>query len=271
MNIVALCKTFAGEEWVKAMALSIYPYISKIVFVNSDISWIGRKGNKCKPVIQKMINNGMDKIDSIDFNSQSQCLQVAHGIRYIQEKFPCDYIMMIDTDEVWDDENMERALGFIKMCPNKDAYKSAMYTYIKSPLWRVTPIEPLEPVCFIKADINNIDALSMGERGSKIKNVITIRDRHKQKSHFHHFVYVRNNFNSILEKILTSHVSENTEYEDMSKWIPNVWNKLPEIPKEGIHPAIGFHRNWKSLDEISLDKLPKVVREDKTLTEKYLA
>lgn len=279
MKIVALVKTFAGEEWIKPMTLSIYPYVEKIVFVNSEISWTGRKGNSCKQAIYKMIGtalskeerqhrqrnklplifqSGMDvenKIVSLNYNTINQLEQCLYGYEYIKRNFPCDYVMLIDTDEVWDAQDLENAIQFLKENPGYEAYRSGVYTYIKSPYWRVSPVEPLEPVCFIKSNLSDLgnNARCCGLPSITMKNDLG-------KIPYHHYVYVRDNFNIVLEKIISSHVSEEALYEDMSRWIPEVWNKLPNV-NGGFHPAIGYKKNWFGIETIEKDKLPKILRE----------
>lgn len=274
MKIVALTKTFAGEEWIKPMTLSIYPYVEKIVFVNSEISWTGRKGNTCKQAIDGFKNRKKrwnrrkgswiysddcidieNKIVSLNYDTINQLEQCLYGYEYIQRNHPCDYVMLIDTDEVWDSQDLENAIQFLKENPGYQAYRSSVYTYIKSPYWRVSPIEPLKPVCFIKADLSDLgnNARCCGLPSIVMKN-------EKGDIPYHHYVYVRDNFNIVLEKIISSHVSEEALYEDMSKWIPEVWNRLPDV-KGGFHPAIGYKRNWLEIETIGQDKLPKVLKE----------
>lgn len=282
MKIVALCKTFAGEEWIEAMTLSIYPYVEKIVFINSDISWTGRVGNTCKPVIDRMKNgisrkpNRMemrrktpkvylnDKIDidnkiiSLNYNTIDQIKQCQLGYKYIQKHIPCDYVMLIDTDEVWDYYDMQESIKFIQENPEHSAYRTAIYTYIKSPLWRVSPIEPLRPVSFVSAKLDN---LGNAARACGLDSIL-ILDSKKDKVFYHHFVYVRDTFNKILEKIVSSHVSEACNYSDMSKWIPEVWNKLPKVHgSQGFHPALGFQSNWMHIEQIKKEQLPRILRE----------
>src|SRR4030067_152050 len=273
MKIVALCKTFGGEEWIQPMVASIYPYVEKIVFVNSEISWVGRKGNTCKREINGMatgriltkrqgqylqvkstmpLDKNKDKIDindkiiSLNFDTIDQLEQCTYG---------CDFVMLIDTDEVWDSKDLENAIQFLKENLNYQAYRSSVYTYIKSPYWRVSPIEPLKPVCFIKSNLND---LGNNARCCGLPSIVMKTD--KGEIPYHHYVYVRNHFNTVLEKIITSHVSEQALYEDMAEWIPNVWNKLPNI-NGGFHPAIGYKKNWFNLEVIGKDKLPKILRE----------
>lgn len=274
MKIVALCKTFAGEEWIEAMTLSIYRYVDKIVFVNSEVSWTGAKGNTCKLVINNMKTGIMrgrksrnfieekidkeDKIISLNYDTIDQNRQCQLGYKYIQKHVPCDYVMLIDTDEVWDDYDMQQAILFIKTHPEHLAYRTAIYTYIKSPYWRVDPIEPLRPVSFIRADLKD---MGNSARACNLSNVV-MQDKDGKHVFYHHFVYVRDTFNKVLEKIISSHVSENTRYMDMSLWIPRVWNLLPRVfVKNGFHPAIGYQENWQNIEVVKKEQLPRILRE----------
>ena len=86
-SICALVKTFRGEEFVKPMIYSIFDFVEKIVFVNSETSWIGGKGNTCKKEIKEMqehidrtnkeksCNIITDKIVSLDFDTTDQIAQ----------------------------------------------------------------------------------------------------------------------------------------------------------------------------------------------------
>lgn len=255
MNIIALCKTFRGEEWLEPMARSIAPFVKKIVFVNSEISWSGRKGNTCKAEISRLLDSDIkDKIISLNFDTTDQFNQCMYGYLFIKQNFSdTNYVMLIDTDEVWDDIDMQRAIDFLSIYQgDAKTFRVRMYTYIKSPFWRVNPPEPLHPVCFVSAQLPDLGA--NGARSCEFSyNSI-------HSAHFHHYVYVRKDFNSVLEKIITSHVSENTRYEDMAVWIPEIWNKLPNV-REDFHPAIGFKENWKSLIKIEREQMPKVLRE----------
>jgi hypothetical protein len=265
MNLVALCKTFRGDEWLLPMTLAIYPYISKIVFVNSEISWSGRHGNHCKKVINEMKEtiDPDDKIISLDFDTINQFEQDWHGYKWIEENLNADYVMLVDTDEIWDDHDLKVAKNHIEMHPEFDTYKTNIYTYIKSPLYRVDPIEPLQPVSFIRMGLEDLGGHARCcDPKFKARLVLDEGDSNS-KIFYHHYVYVRNEFNTVLEKIITSHVSEHRYYYPMDVWIPEVWNKLPNLEgiwKTGFHPAEKFRRNWKGVKEISPDVMPRILR-----------
>lgn len=270
MKVVALCKTFGGHEWVQAMAYSIYDHVDNIVFVNSDVSWTGARGNKCRGEIEK-IEDKQNKIRVLEFDTHNQMAQVMYGYNYIQDKLPCDYVMLIDTDEVWDGNQLIQAKEFLAKNPEKIAYRTRMYTYLKTPFYRVSPVEPLLPVSFVNMKQGNLGGLP---RACDLPYIRTT-GRNERDIFFHHFVYVRENFNSVLEKIISSHVSEEKNYADMSVWIPEVWNRLPDIDNfyktKGIHPGIGFAKNWRNLAQVVLADLPEILQTKRfSIMEKFI-
>lgn len=258
MRLIALCKTWGGGEWVRAMAMSVAPYVDKIVFVNSEVSWIGRKGNTCKAEIAKLRELG-DKIVSLDFDTTNQTEQIQYGLDYIKQTFQCTHLMLIDTDEVWDSVDMEKAVAFIKSNPDVGGYQARMESYIKSPFYRIIPPETNTPTCFVSMSRlipNRRSNTLLGIRAGHIKPRVLIPD-----VKFHHFAYVRNDFNTVLEKIFTSHVSEDTRYTDMSVWIPEVWNRLPDAKVNGgFHPLIGHHHYWQGIAQVTKHDLPQILQ-----------
>jgi hypothetical protein len=193
------------------------------------------------------------KLIHINYDEMNQIKHCMYGYKYIQNNFDCDYVQLIDSDELWDDLNYIKAIEFLKQNIGYKAYKTYMYTYIKSPFFRIDPIEPLRPVCFIKSDLQD---MGLEPRGCAIKPDIIM------PIFCHHFVFVRYHFNKVLEKLIQSHVSEKQPYEDMSKWIPEIWNELPDC-KENFHPAIGFGHHWKRIKRITYEELPEVLHNQK--------
>jgi hypothetical protein len=260
MNITALIKVWSGEEWLKACVESIYPYVHKIVLLTSDISWIGGRGNPSLPIIRE-IQKCRDKEKKVIHINRDEPNQIKHcmeGYNYIKQNIRnTDWIQLIDSDELWDKANYEKAIKILQERPNEKAFRTQMYTYIKSPYYRVDPPEPLKPCCFIKP---NLPDMGLEPRGCAIKPFYTMPD-----VWCHHFVFVRSHFNKVLEKLIQSHVSEKQPYEKMNLWIPEVWNRLPNvpmgwtIPRGGFHPAIGFGRNWKKIRVVPLEELPEIL------------
>ncbi|MFX0132418.1 MAG: hypothetical protein ACFFDN_02105 [Candidatus Hodarchaeota archaeon] len=258
MKIIALYKVWSGEEWLRPSIQSIYPFVHKIYILTSKVSWIGGLGNPSFQVIDKILQNDDkdSKVIHINHDEPNQIKHCQFGYEIIRRNHPdADFIQLIDSDELWDQENYEKAIDYLNKNPGVDAYRTQMYTYVKTPFLRVDPPESLKPVCFI-----TLQRPDMGTepRGCGIHPFKTMPD-----VWCHHFVFVRAYFNKVLEKLIQSHVSEKQPYASMDKWIPEVWNRLPSWNKgifsEGFHPAIGYQKNWSGLKEITIQDLPEIL------------
>lgn len=273
MNIVALCKTFKGDEFIEPMIRSIHDYVDKIVFINSEISWVNNmRGNTCKKEIKRVKEDmNSEKIVSIDYNTTNQKEQCMYGFNYIKNNFKnCDFVMLIDTDEVWDKYNLEQAINFLdKRSDHDKVYRSRLYTYIKMVNYRVEPMEAMRPCVFLSSK-----RLDMGEsyRGCHLPS-LNMENENKEPVAFHHFVYVRNNYNTVLQKVITSNFAEGNKICDMSRWKSDVWNKLPNRLdgewSSGFHPAVHFKKHWVGIKKIQRRELPEAVVNNESLMEKF--
>ena len=254
MKIVALIKCWSGEEFLEPSVESIINHVEKVVLLYSEVSWIGGTGNPSAAVIANLKKKYPNKIVVLRHDESNQLKHCDYGYKYIQSHFDCDYVQLIDSDEPWDDTDYIKAKEFLARNPGYKAYRTQMYTYIKSPFYRVDPIEPLKPVCFIRPDLPNMGTEA---RACTIEPFAVMPD-----VYCHHFVFVRSHVNKVFEKLIQSHVSEKQPYEPLPTWITEVWNKLPDYNRQrfpnGFHPAIGFGHNWKNLKVVEKDDLPKI-------------
>jgi len=256
-DVIALIKTFSGDDWVIPSVRSIYNHVKKIVFVHSEMSWRGELGNAVKPVVKEKIKpfDVANKIIEINCNTRSQDEQMQTGMKYIRDTFPeVERVMMIDTDEIWTDEGWENAKKQLRDQPKWiSGLCCRMQSYIKSPFYAISHLDPLTPMTFVP----NSGFLS-GDRGMKTRPCAVMED-----VVMHHFGFVRRNFNLVLQKLINSHTVEGQKHLPLDYWIGRVWNNLPDkYPKqEGLHPAIGFQNNWMGVKVISLNELPPVLRD----------
>lgn len=256
IKLVAFYKVFSGEEWLLPSVLSIYNHVEKIVILTSDYNWSGSKGNPSIPMIENIVfdNDPDGKIIHIHHNEVDQLKHCEFGYNYIRKNLIYDFVMLIDSDEIWDDENLIRAKHHLSAEPLNSGiltYRTQTYTYVKSPFYRVHPIEQLHPVCFVRSTLSN---LGTEARACSFKETQLIDD-----VYYHHFVHVRLSSNKVLEKIITSHISEKQPYREiMDEWVPNCWNKLPNVVD--FHVAIGFESTWKSIVVISKSELPQILQ-----------
>ena len=119
MKIVALYVAFQGDGFVRASVDSIYPFVDKIVFAQSRIGWAGtpdKAENTVLPVIKqwKKVNDSQNKIINIEGNWGNQLDHYNAGVTYIRKHLKSDYVMIIDTDEVWASDQLQEALHRIK-------------------------------------------------------------------------------------------------------------------------------------------------------------
>lgn len=257
MKIISLTKTFSGNEFIIPAIKSLYNFVDKFVFVNSDTSWTGKIGNTVKPIIEtwQKDNDTENKIVHFDCNLKTQRDQYTVGYRYIRENFDADWIMIFDTDEVWDFMNIERAKKLLSNSFNYNAIAANMHTYIKSPLYRVVPPEFCKPTVFIRPIFHDL----IGIRGNGVTPKFF-----DEGLFFHHFTYVRYNEEDVFEKIKTSLLGDQedvpaTKLVNMKKWVIDKWNKMPRA--YNFHTTKHFEKSWHRLKTIGIQDLPESVRE----------
>ena len=250
LKIVALCKTFRGEEFVEAMIESIYNEVEAIVFVNSNISWVGERGNTVKQVVESwcLKNDVAGKIFQIDFDSINQIDQYEFGFNCIKRDFKSDYVLLVDTDEIWDEGDINKCKIFIEKS-EVEAYTINMRTYIKSPFYRLKNIEPCQPTVFVKSTCPQI----IGVRGNGVHPRVNIPN-----IFMHHFSYVRKSEEEIIHKIKATTKSDGLQTIDIDKWKKEKWDLLPNPTVKNLHTSKGFEHYWESVEEITREELPKV-------------
>jgi len=248
LKFCAFYKVFSGHEWLEASIRSVFQYVEKVIISSSELSWGGVGNNTCIKVVEELMRI-IPNIDLIKCNTTDQKSQCEEGYRYIRDKYGPDYIMLVDSDEIWTDDAMAKAKRHIQFHQNYPAYRCNMFTYIKDKHYRVEPYEPLQPVVFIKSDV---DYYGDDARCCGIKPFYRMED-----VFIHHFPYVRNNFTDILIKLINSHISEKQEHEPLDYWVSEKWCKLPDV--KDFHPAIGFQNNWHSIKVVDDGDLPEVL------------
>jgi 2-polyprenyl-3-methyl-5-hydroxy-6-metoxy-1,4-benzoquinol methylase len=265
-KIVALYKTWKGEEFVDSSVESIYNHVENIVMVHSNVSWDGtHHPNTVLPVIAEWSSRSdkCNKIINLVHDTQSQSEQYAVGMNYIKNNIRCDYIMLIDTDEVWDDTSLSEAVKIITAPSNSacNAFCCKLHTYIKSPFYRVSPIEMCKPTVFVRG---NVDKLS-GVRGNGVRPSMVM------DVFMHHFTLVRNNIRTIEHKIRLSSIGDGNPNVDMQDWFTNKWEKLGNDPSvRNFHISKNYERSWRSLVKVTKNDLPEVFRlSNKPIIQKF--
>ncbi|MEK6883072.1 MAG: hypothetical protein AABY22_25835, partial [Nanoarchaeota archaeon] len=126
----------------------------------------------------------------------------------------CDYVFIVDDDEMWTSEQIHRMKDFILKHPGYTVFNSSWNTRFKNINWRVDPREPFKPVVVIQQKAGNIKT----SKGIRFKENRIIDNSNKNAWSclipedvliIEHFSYVRSQDVTIKEKIKTfSHANE---------------------------------------------------------------
>ena len=250
MKIVALYKTWRGEEFAKESVLSIYPFVENIVFVHSEISWDGHVGNTALSEIKKLPDFQGKFVHLRCDGGQQQQYKI--GLEYIQNNLKPDYIMLVDLDEVWGDDSIRYALNVLEnnLKTSIQAFTCKMNTYLKHPLYKVDPTEPCTPTVFVRSNVKEI----AGVRGNKIKPSLEIDCK------FHHFTGVRRNLSDLIDKIKLSNKADGSNPVCCDSWTKK-WNNI--LSETDLHWTKGREACWKRVVKVSADFLPSIITQEK--------
>jgi hypothetical protein len=248
--LIALYKTFRAGEWAPMSLDSIKNHVDAIVAVHSTVGWIDTSlKNNCIGKFNEWmhVNNRTGSYHSIIGEYRTQEEQYRAGWEYIQKHFPEAHVLLIDTDEIWEEKDLELAKSIIRDHPHK-SYSCKLHTYIKEPYYLIAPAETCSPVVII--DASKVKELK-GVRGNGIDDIYLMSG-----VYMHHFTYVRKSFEDIQLKFLTSESGDHSpSHKD---WLTRTW---PLIPKtEDFHTTIGHENSWHSIKVIASEELPAAVR-----------
>ncbi|MGA2091781.1 MAG: hypothetical protein ABSH16_00035 [Sedimentisphaerales bacterium] len=260
MNILAVYKTFKGHEFAAASLQSIYPFVSGVLYLHSDISWTGRRqGNTVREIIQALPDPDK-KVEHVTLDDEinHQDDQYNYAIECVKKSEKnIDYILLLDTDEILPAEDFKRALPQLEALlrdtksPDQCA-KCLQYEYIKSPYYRVHPIrDGYKPTLFVLGRAIKKDAL-------RLKGVF-IPGRLLENVYLHHLVMVRNSLTENIEKQIDTCAVEKEPMIDIEKWIKDKWNKIPAC--SDFWMQTNDARYWPGLETIELSNLPAILHD----------
>ena len=247
-----MCKALTCGEFIPAVLDGIYDLLDGIVFLYPERDWNGdvKQNEVSQPVRKwKQENDYALKIDCIHTEEINQEKQYAFAIDYICKTMKPDWIFIFDTDEVWEKVELKKLFNHAESCVKQNALYCNMYTYVKSPLYRVEPIEPCKPCVMVRA----IPGLFKGIRGNRTRPGFFAKD-----VYFHHFSYVRNNVDKVLEKIRLSTLADGFGCVDLKKWIVEKWNLLPSA--KNLHTTQTAECFWDHVRVVNEKEIPEAVR-----------
>ena len=249
-TITAICKALSGHEWVMAMARSILPVADRLIIAFPQTDWNGRPGNEVERLCGENLAALSAKISTFRPESKDQAGIYQELIREA-DRTPYDYLQVIDCDEVWDDWAIRQARSALDGDAN--AYSVKMFSYIRSPFYRVVPLDRNVPTCFIKKGVPYKGIRWSGISRNIIPNI-----------YFHHFSAVRRNLSDVVLKFNRSNTAEKIPPINDKAWVENVWNKLPDA--KNINPNIGLAHIWPAVVRVDMSDLPISIRNEPMVT-----
>jgi predicted O-methyltransferase YrrM len=158
-------------------------------------------------------------------------------------------VLIVDTDEVWDDATLSGMRQAMMSNDGPAYYRTGIWTYLRSPLYRVYPQEPSRVIVGLSSP-----DLPIGD--SRFSNVAgPFRDL---PGAIHHMGYVRLDPEEISSKL--SNTSSQDQVSCDGSWKQEIWDKLPK--GRDLHPVRKVARLWRSVKEVGADSLPTAVTND---------
>lgn len=265
IKLAAGYRAFYGKEFLLYSIKSIYPYVERIIIALSKIphsaSFKRQKPDITADFIRKFCDSE-NKIEIIEgswgarspFASAETVKEAEAGhsnaiLNYVREKYPCiNYLLTIDTDEIFTEESITGLMKVIKKNPDTCGFNMVSKIYWKGLHYILEESEPgyLPIAVKIMPDVEFTQVRSINKKNSF--NV-------PPDIYYHHPSYARSS-EAILKKIKTfSHAKEIRK-----DWYKNVWQKWDknkDLPN--LHPLFDGSW-WKRAIRVNDADAPQIIR-----------
>jgi len=243
LNIISLYKIWRGNEFLIESIESNYFHVDAMVFVSSDVSWNGETGNNTEQLVLewKATNDHRDKIHIVHRHTTDQAEQYKAGLEYIRTLPQCDWIQIVDSDEVWDETAWMNAITHLHCFGRRyNAFACTMQTFIKSREFLIDESEAcVRPTVFVKAGSPYV--------GCRFNGVLPCYKM--QSVQIDHYSLVRDSWEDVLKKITTSQRGDGQRtLVNMEDWKRRVWDKIPD--GEHYHPYPECANIWKGFKRV---------------------
>lgn len=233
MKLGAIIPVLNEWRFLPAVAGQLFKIVDHIIILRNTISQ-SRAPVKFGPVPQ------LDsRIKIIQGTWDDEAIQRNFGINYLCNDLKCDYVLTIDSDEIFLDNDL---LALQSVC-NTNIHKAIggrLWTYWKTPEYRIDPPEGIVPCIAVKKNVHFLHHRALNEY------------LFQSNIWFHHLSYVRTN-DDLKEKLrIFGHSTE--VLPDWYKKIWKRWDKNKEmLDLHPTHPACykqAIYAPNKELNEI---------------------
>lgn len=240
---VALYKAFTGGEWFRPSLDSIREHTDGAAVVFTDAPWKADLPltNNCREPLQEfMADNPKYPIRQMTGAYTDQADQYRDGLALVREHWgPDAAVLVIDTDEIWEADQLRELRRAIDEHPECHYFRSSIFTYLKSPLYRVWPQEGAN-VCVGLQDCR--EQPTRGRFSVTGKPSVAF-----PRIAFHHFPYVRTVPHEVVKKFELTSSQESTPSK--ADWFQSVWPKLPD--GQDLHMTPGCESCWGEIQLVT--------------------
>lgn len=255
--LAALVKAYRGGEWLEASLESVRRQCAGAVVVLSDGPWREVAGTShppenCRAPLERFRRRHPEfpvVVQTLRRNASTTESQYAVGMDLIGTHFGRDCgVLLLDTDEVWDDAELAKLRAAMSEDTGALVFRSRIWTYLRSPLWRVAPQEDARVVVGLArpglpTGKSRLADIHKHYKPAQIRDVGCV---------FHHFGYVRDDPDEITAKLERS--TSQDRVPTRPDWKRVVWDVLPR--GANLHPQTGFERCWGRVEPVTADMLP---------------
>ena len=144
MKISANYTAFYGEAFIEYSMRSVYPFVDKILIARGTKSWaVGANGVRYDPIddVKGKIKHFMENEDP---ENKVELFEGTWVSDTEQRNFLIDksndigmnYALLVDTDEVWEPQDLKTLLKAIKDNPKELIFSVGIMHYFRSLFWR---------------------------------------------------------------------------------------------------------------------------------------
>ena len=232
MNLYAAIPVLNEWRFVPAVVGQLLKVVERCVILRPSRSQSG------EPVDLLPVPELDPRVDILEANWDSESATRNAGMEYYPD---ADYVFLVDSDEILLDQDLERLRD---LCRSGDHRVIAvrLYTYWKSPQWRIDPPEDGSIKMILRKDV-------------RMTGVREVREPfHQTDIWCRHLSYVRSD-EEVLEKIRLSGHSR----EIRSDWYDRVWKEWDRNPDlQELHPVHPrAYRRAVRIEDTALGKVLK--------------
>jgi hypothetical protein len=149
-GVAALYCLFGDMTWLPYSYESVYPCVDKIFLFLSQSPWYGneRRSEVDRELLDRL-PDPLQKKEIITGDWKNEPEQRNITLAYAQAT-GYTYGFIVDADEVYESSQLSQAISFAQSKPEVSVWHVNWFTYWKSPLFRIDPIEPYQPAILVQ-------------------------------------------------------------------------------------------------------------------------